>query len=42
MFTKRVAALYDIRSNLPALEVMLEEVRHADVDQIVVGGDILK
>src|SRR5688572_26206112 len=37
----RVAALYDIHANLPALEAVLEEVRVADVDQIVVGGDVL-
>ena len=37
----RVAALYDIHGNLPALEAVLEEVRHARVDHIVVGGDVL-
>lgn len=37
----RVAALYDIHGNLPALEAVLEEVRQADVDQIVVGGDVV-
>jgi len=37
----RVAALYDIHANLPALEAVLEEVRGAHVDQIVVGGDLL-
>lgn len=36
----RVAALYDIHSNLPALEAVLQEVREADVDQIVIGGDV--
>jgi putative phosphoesterase len=36
----RVAALYDIHGNLPALEAVLEEVRQADVDQVVVGGDV--
>ena len=36
----RVAALYDIHGNLPALEAVLHEVRQADVDQIVVGGDV--
>jgi predicted phosphodiesterase len=35
----RVAALYDIHANLPALEAVLEEVRRAHVDRIVVGGD---
>jgi putative phosphoesterase len=36
-----VAALYDIHGNLPALEAVLDDVRHADVDQIVVGGDVV-
>ena len=36
----RVAALYDIHGNLPALEAVLHEVRQIGVDQIVVGGDI--
>lgn len=37
----RVAALYDIHGNLPALEAVLEDVRRADVDLVVVGGDVL-
>ena len=37
----RVAALYDIHGNLPALEAVLEEVRRVGVDVIVVGGDVL-
>ena len=37
----RVAALYDIHGNLPALEAVLDAVRRADVDRIVVGGDVL-
>jgi predicted phosphodiesterase len=37
----RVAALYDIHANLPALEAVLAEVRQAHVDEIVVGGDVL-
>lgn len=37
----RVAALYDIHGNLPALEAVLREVRAAGVDHIVVGGDVL-
>ncbi len=37
----RVAALYDIHGNLPALEAVLDEVRHAGVDRVVVGGDVL-
>jgi putative phosphoesterase len=37
----RVAALYDIHGNLPALEAVLEEIRRAEVELIVVGGDVL-
>ncbi len=37
----RVAALYDIHGNLPALEAVLEEVRRVGVDVIVVGGDVV-
>jgi predicted phosphodiesterase len=37
----RVAALYDIHGNLPALDAVLEEIRHADVEQVVVGGDVV-
>jgi putative phosphoesterase len=36
----RVAALYDIHGNLPALEAVLAEVEQASPDAIVVGGDI--
>ena len=37
----RVAAIYDIHGNLPALEAVLQEIRQAQVDQVVVGGDVL-
>lgn len=37
----RVAALYDIHGNLPALEAVLEDVRQAGAHEIVVGGDVL-
>jgi len=37
----RIAALYDIHGNLPALEAVLGEIRTARVDQVVVGGDVL-
>ncbi|MGD9903588.1 MAG: metallophosphoesterase [Vicinamibacterales bacterium] len=37
----RIAALCDIHGNLPALEAVLDEVRAAGVDAIVVGGDVL-
>jgi putative phosphoesterase len=36
-----VAAIYDIHGNLPALEAVLREVRLAEVELIVVGGDIV-
>ncbi len=40
MPSRRVAALYDIHANLPALEAVLQDVRQAEVDQIVIGGDV--
>ena len=36
----RIAALYDIHGNLPALEAVLKEVQQLAVDQVVVGGDV--
>ena len=36
----RVAALYDVHGNLPALEAVLAEVEREDVDEVVFGGDI--
>lgn len=37
----RVAALYDVHGNLPALEAVLADVARADVDAVVVGGDVV-
>ena len=37
----RIAALYDIHGNLPALEAVLGELRSVDVDEIIVGGDVV-
>jgi putative phosphoesterase len=37
----RIAAIYDIHGNLPALEAVLADVRRAGVDRIIVGGDVL-
>lgn len=37
----RVAALYDIHGNLPALEAVLAEVSQASVDAVVIGGDVV-
>jgi putative phosphoesterase len=36
----RVAAIFDIHGNLPALEAVLDDIRRAVVDEIVVGGDV--
>jgi predicted phosphodiesterase len=41
MAAERVAAIYDIHGNLPALEAVLEQIRHLAVDHIIVGGDVL-
>ena len=38
---ERVAALYDVEGNLPALEAVLEEVDRERPDAIVVGGDMV-
>ena len=37
----RIAALYDIHGNVPALEAVLEDVHRADIDQVLVGGDVV-
>jgi predicted phosphodiesterase len=37
----RVAALFDVHANLPALDAVMEGVRAAGVDLIVFGGDIV-
>ena len=36
----RIAALYDIHGNVDALDAVLAEVRAAQVELIVVGGDV--
>ena len=36
----KVAAIYDIHGNLPALEAVVADIRKAGVDRIVVGGDV--
>jgi putative phosphoesterase len=36
----RIAALYDVHGNLPALEAVLADVELQKVDQIVFGGDL--
>lgn len=37
----RVAAIYDIHGNLPALEAVLQKIRLAEAELIVVGGDVV-
>jgi len=37
----RVAALYDIHGNLPALEAVVAKIRAVGVDRVVIGGDVL-
>jgi putative phosphoesterase len=37
----RIAAVYDIHGNLPALEAVLDEVHREGVDEIVAGGDVV-
>jgi predicted phosphodiesterase len=37
----RVAALYDVHGNLPALEAVLREVDEEAVDVVVFGGDLV-
>jgi putative phosphoesterase len=37
----RIAALYDVHGNLPALEAVLEDLDADGMDVIVVGGDVL-
>ncbi len=36
----RVAALFDIHGNLPALEAVLDELEGEGVDTVVIGGDV--
>lgn len=38
--SKRIAAIYDIHGNLPALEAVLREIEIEAPDLIVVGGDV--
>jgi putative phosphoesterase len=36
----RVAALYDVHGNLPALNAVLQEIAFEELDEIVFGGDV--
>jgi predicted phosphodiesterase len=38
---RRVAALYDVEGNLPALDAVLAEVEGTGVDVVVCGGDLV-
>lgn len=38
---RKVAAIYDIHGNLPALNAVLEELEKVQPDLVVVGGDIV-
>ena len=40
-YNLRVAAIYDIHGNLPALEAILQDIRACGADLIVCGGDVL-
>lgn len=37
----RIAALYDIHGNLPALEAVLSEIHKGHFDRVMVGGDVV-
>jgi len=37
----RIAALYDIHGNLPALNAVLEELEQVRPDVVVIGGDMI-
>jgi predicted phosphodiesterase len=37
----RVAAIYDIHGNLPALEAVLSDLERIEPDLLIVGGDVV-
>lgn len=37
---ERVAAIYDIHGNLPALRAVLNEIEAEGIDRVIVGGDV--
>src|SRR5690348_6902551 len=41
MRSMKIAALYDIHGNLPALDAVLAELEKVQPDLIVVGGDVV-
>lgn len=38
---RRFAVIYDIHGNLPALEAVLGDIRSAEIDEIIVRGDVV-
>lgn len=38
---RRIAALYDIHANLPALDAVLAEIERENYEAVVIGGDVL-
>ena len=38
---KKIAALYDIHGNLPALNAVISELDEVKPDLIIIGGDIV-
>ncbi len=37
----KIAAIYDIHGNLPALEAVLADIEVEQIDQLIVGGDVV-
>ena len=37
----RIAAIYDIHGNAPALESVIEDVAAEQIDHFVIGGDVV-
>jgi putative phosphoesterase len=37
----KVAAIYDVHGNLPALQAVIDDIHAAQVEEIIVGGDLL-
>jgi len=40
-FQMRIAAIYDIHGNFPALQAVVAEISKASIDLILVGGDVI-
>ncbi len=37
----KIAAIYDIHANLPALQAVLDDIEQCNVDLVIVGGDVI-